>query len=383
MRRRAETLTAVTDSGSIRIRLYWPAKGASWYYRFWSRGIQYHATTKTDVLTRARVVAIQEARKADRARDPAAPLTLNRAISRSLCARWPNENPLDRSYTSARNRLDQFATWAGGDTNLAALSTDDTIDLVQAYLTHRQKNGASPTTIRNDQLVLSGLFAWLLKTHRRQLDYRANPASRKLLTLPRHVQRAEPPLSREVQLAVLVAARGHETWPAVVLGLGLGLRSIEIARLRWQDVDFALRLARVGAKNRERLVPMAERVAEELQALKDAEWVKPWRMGSHSMHDQLSALRGTKGLPPDVTMQALRRTAAFRLSRELQPLDYARILGHTLNVAQRHYLAFGSYGLAAAGNVLTPADWPRPAESPVEIPRRKRLKANKHNDLRG
>lgn len=383
--RDAENLAVETDAGAVRVRLYWHPRGASWYYRFWMRGKQHHAATGADILSKARVAAIQAVRKAERAAGDGSPLTVAGAIDLSLLARWPKSETLDRSYTGAKNRLKQFERYADGDTDLSSLSLDETIDLVQAYLRHRQKAGVAATTIRNDQLALSGFFAWLIREQRARIGYRVNPASRKLLTLPRHVQRAQPPLSSAVQLAVLKAARGHETWPAVVLALGAGLRGIEIARLRWHDVDGDLKLARVGAKNKERLVPLPGRVLAELAALKKAGWPKPWRMGSHSMHDELSSLRASRGLPDAVTMQALRRSAAFRLSRELSPLDYARVLGHTLNVAQRHYLAFGSYGAAAAGNVLAPADWPEtePADSPADkIPARRR-KANAHNELRG
>ena len=75
----------------------------------------------------------------------------------------------------------------------------------------------------------------------------------------------------------------------------------------------------------------------------------------------MARLRGDRkqkpDLPKSVTFQSLRRTAAFRISREVDILTYARIMGHSLQVAQDHYLDFDTMGAWGVKESLDPEEW--------------------------
>lgn len=352
----------LTEYGEVKITLEWPDKAAAWYFRFKLKNVpRIYKSTHTSDEKVARSVAINEAEKAMRSASVGefrnvrpGGLTLAAAVELYVSTRWPERDPDNRYYGDASNRLQRFVK-KFPSADLAAATTDDMIALVQAFLEERAKT-KSPTTVSNDQRAISKFCVWLSKRRPPLVPWRDNPASRKHLEMAPVQKKALPPLDRATQIATMKATIGTEVWPAVVLCLGAGLRPIEAHRTQWEKIDFNQGLLRVRAKGRERIVPLAPGVLRAL-ALSRKESGPIFQYRNDTMHDFLAAIRTEHKLPAEVSYQALRRTAAFRISREVDILTYARIMGHSLTVAQSHYLDFEAMATWSAEEKLSPNAW--------------------------
>jgi integrase len=110
---------------------------------------------------------------------------------------------------------------------------------ISAYQRDRLSRGAAPKTIN---LEIGTLRAILLRHHLWQFvkqDVR-------MLKVEESVGRALTSQEEAALLEACSASRSRTLYPAVVLALHTGMRSIEIRSLRWMQVDLAAKLVRVG-----------------------------------------------------------------------------------------------------------------------------------------
>lgn len=159
-------------------------------------------------------------------------------------------------------------------------------------------------------------------------------------------------LSRE-QIEALLAAALEDHWQraaAVMLGLLTGVRPGELVTMLWSQVDLPAQCLRIGTESktgRGRVVDLAvSPLALELLEVmpRRAPRVLPWCRTSQVMYGWAVRWRKRPGVPPGWTWQHLRETCATHLV--CAPGIYggasaymaARRLGHSVAVAERHYL---------------------------------------------
>jgi integrase len=145
-------------------------------------------------------------------------------------------------------------------------------------------------------------------------------------------------LRREEEERLLAACtnRRQHIRPIIICALDTGMRSGEILKLRWTDIDFANNLIKVQAFNtktmRERQVGMTERLFRELEALyeKSPKLADMLVFGiGDNVRKAFNSARHMAGLP-DVRFHDLRHTHATRLVASHIPLsEVGRVLGHT------------------------------------------------------
>jgi len=398
----------------VRVVLYRRRLHLPFYARWWYAGRQHHASTGHQVLTTAKAAArrlvedaAQRATAAAAGAGPAANLSATAAdlVEAYLADRWPGAPAGNLSLRDARVRLRNFAGIVGAagappaDRVPAAvpplLATRAEMSArIQAHLDARRSAGKGPRTLINDRLVLSRWCRWLLQS--RGARWESNPAAACYLNLPRAPVRAGEALTDADVAALLAAARGHPLWPVIVLCLGVGLRPREAVRVNRADVTGDPPRLRVTGKGRERVIVVPPWAARELRAvlakpkraapagcaatrnvatrytacsdpqtantgardaLASATRLYPW--GPDRAFASFRALRRVARLPLNVSLQALRRTAARRAAPALSPAQYAQHFGHSLAVASRHYLGWGLLGNPAALAVLDYSRAPR------------------------
>jgi len=349
-----------------KVTLEWPENAAAWYYRFKLRGQprQYKTTHEGDVR-KARKVAEAAVEKASTLQHfKSQNLPIASAVDQYCTAKWPTAE--GTYYSDAHNRLERFAAFRAID--LAASTRDEVIGLIQDYLEHRAKT-VGPVSVNNDQRALSKFCVWLGKRRPPMVPWKGNPASAENLELPSVPKNAKKPLNKAQQRELLAAGKGTAAWLPIILALGAGLRAAEIGRSEWDHIDFDQGLMTVqGKRGRQRVIPLATGVLSALKPLKKDSGPICYSVRSDSLCDALAALRKAVwpkikdgevigDLRPTFTMQFLRVTAAFRISREVDIMTYARIMGHSLVVAQHHYLDFDTMAAWGRGEMLSPNEW--------------------------
>jgi integrase len=201
------------------------------------------------------------------------------------------------------------------------------------------------------------LPAWTAKNLRRALNAFTSWAVREHLLTDDPVKDVKAPknisdpdaLDPEQVPAVLDAAKGHQGEVAVSLALLTGLRRREISALQGSHVDLAnKRLALpstvVKANTKPRRIPIPDRLVKLLSSRElDAPDLPP--AGGHhpdTYSDWAAEILETAGIRkagPRRALQVLRRTWVSVLRHEGAPADtVARMAGHSLDVANRHYL---------------------------------------------
>ncbi|HKX27146.1 MAG TPA: site-specific integrase [Blastocatellia bacterium] len=152
----------------------------------------------------------------------------------------------------------------------------------------------------------------------------------------------------EEEARILAALTGTDAKlrPVVILALNTGMRSGEIANLRWEDVDFdagingVIHLREGATKNQEaRELPMNDQVRTmllELRANKKAGRI-------FNFHEKYLAIRFARlcdqlGMP-EVTLHTLRHTFNTRLIKaHISPLIVKKLMGHK-NIEMTDYYA--------------------------------------------
>lgn len=188
----------------------------------------------------------------------------------------------------------------------------------------------SPETRKSARASLRSLYAWALATDRVALD----PTAR----LPRvRIPRREPRPAPAAVLTRALLTAGPREKLMLRLAAWEGLRRAEIAALHTNSiVDGALHI--VGKGGRERLVPIAEHLQEELARV-PAGWVFPNRSGGHLSADHVGRVI-SRLLGPGWTAHKLRHrfsSRAYEAERDL--LTVQELLGHASPVTTRIYTA--------------------------------------------
>lgn len=162
-----------------------------------------------------------------------------------------------RYVKDLRHRLGQFAE--SFQVNIGGISTAE----IQGWLDGRN---LKPQTYRNHKTVLTLLF-----NHAVARGYCfENPLGR---VESRKVKNGEGVvIYTPAQISRLLQAAGPDFRPCLALGAFCGVRTAELHRLRWQDVDFAERHVVVGVDQAKtasrRIVPMPDNLLA---------WLEPYR----------------------------------------------------------------------------------------------------------
>jgi len=356
----------VTTTGRpVRVQLYRRTPEGPFHACFFWRGERHRISTDHHVEREARAaakLAVIRISEQPHKETTSARLPLSAAITRFLDEVWPDKT--GETYANVKGRLYMFEHAAENATiDLVDASFDRLVETVQTFLNARSAAGMKPRTVINDKLVLSRFFTWLSKQQPRVVSWRGNPASSAHLTIPKPQQKASPPLPVAVQKLLIESTQGSEIWPIVCLCLGAGVRPIEAFRAHWDEIDTEQGVVPVLAKKKARLVPLCPSLCLYLDDVRQSGPV--WPQHHDTAHDVLAVIRKKHGLPKTVTYQAMRRTAAVRIAREVDTVTYAVIMGHSLDVAQQHYLEAKALML---NDPYHPDSWQVRARAPQKAP---------------
>jgi integrase len=328
-------------------------KDSPWHYTFWRDGKRHRGSTGKLDHAEAVAVARGAAEKVmTTVQHSATALTIAQAVEAYKNTRWPEgERAGNRTYQDFKSRLAALVAWTG-DTALSTMDAEEARKLTQRYINNRSAKGASGQTLLNDRLVLSRFFASLIKDG--TVAWTFNPAAHDRLTLKR-IDRHDPKQVTDKDLETLLReAKGRAVYPLIVLCLGAGLRPAEASRVAWRDINFDTGTITVFGKSRGRTPIMSAWIRSELEALQtaspDADTAsRLFPHNSFTAFDWFADVRKAAKLPDDVSLQSLRRAAARRSAPRMTMMQYAAYFGHSLAVAQRHYIG---YGLDGQGNTV-------------------------------
>jgi integrase len=134
------------------------------------------------------------------------------------------------------------------------------------------------------------------------------------------------------QLANLLAAAGPSLLPALALQAFAGLRTAEVLRLEWSDVDLVRGIVTVAAHKsktaRRRLIPIAQNLAE---------WLRPYAQMSgpvystktRNYHADIEALRSSIGLSTWPNNGLRHSFASYHLAKHQNAPQLALEMGHS------------------------------------------------------
>ncbi len=328
-----------TIGKDIRVSLFW--RGDAIYYRFWWRGKEYRESTKKSTEREAREVARKEADKVSGGFTPS-DYALSKAIEDYKASRWPEDKRKgNRSYQDAKSRLAKFLAFAK-DIDLGALADKEVTDLAQRFFDHRAKKQTGRTVV-NDKQILSQFFKWFIRSTGN--GWLVNPALCLTITLPPTEDKEPEPLDQSAIEALLPPAQKSNVWPIILLCLGCGLRPAEATRLEWSDVDFDRSIVKVinkkGKRRRPRHPDMNSWVSQELKAIKETSKTDSLFPFNHfTAFDMMADL--CKLTAVSASLQRLRQTACTRaIEGGMELSDYVLQFGHSLAVAEKHYLKYG------------------------------------------
>lgn len=193
----------------------------------------------------------------------------------------------------------------------------------------------SVTTVHRDLSVLRNMLnianreGWILKN-----PFMSGPS----LINVSYEKKRERILSFEEEDRLIAACEGKRAHikSIVVCGLDTGMRSGEIIKLIWADIDFDVELIKVKAFNtktgQERWIALTPRLKSELLSLYEKSTQDPSALVfgiKDNFKNAFMAARKTAGLP-DVRFHDLRHTFASRAVKQHIPLaTVGKTLGHT------------------------------------------------------
>ena len=247
----------------------------------------------------------------------------------------------DRYYADLKSRLNRF-TEAACNKDCCNVSTAD----IQAWL---DAQDLSPQSYKNNRTVLHVLFEFAVAR-----GYAAdNPVAgvEKL-----KVRNGDIEIFKPGEIArLLEAARAQfpDFLPSLAIGAFAGLRSAEIERLAWSDIDLTAKHIVVAASKSKtasrRIVPLADNLADWLRPY-SAKQGKVWTGTHYGFYDAQQAAaaatavdgdesKGVKPLKPVVWKgNALRHSyASYRFAMTADAGRVAGELGNSASVVHRHY----------------------------------------------
>lgn len=238
--------------------------------------------------------------------------------------------------TTIRLRTNQLLRFAEHQPDLVSATTADMLAWV-----------GNPrwvaSTRKSHRSALTSFYGWAHAFGRVAADQ-----SRKLpaIRVPRRPARPAP---ESAMRRALLASEPREQLMVSMAGRH-GLRRGEIARMHTRDVvedlvGWSLRVHGKGGK--ERVIPLAAEVVEQLQAMPDG-WVFPSPMGGHLTEHHVGKLIA-RALPDGWTAHTLRHrfaTTAYAGTRDL--LAVQELLGHAKPETTRDYVQLPQDALRAA-----------------------------------
>jgi integrase len=183
----------------------------------------------------------------------------------------------------------------------------------------------SPQSINNYRAIVRAFFSYALK---RELVEK-NPVA--LVDKVKLVDKA-PEIFTPKQLADLLAAADPPLLPALALQAFAGLRTAEVLRLEWSEVDLVRGFVTVAAHKsktaRRRLIPIAQNLGE---------WLRPYAQMSgpvystktRNYHADIEALRRSIGLPAWPNNGLRHSFASYHLAFHQDAAALMLQMGHT------------------------------------------------------
>ena len=249
----------------------------------------------------------------------------------------------ERHLYTLRNRLDRFAG-NHAERSLASFTLRDVERWINAL-------PVSAQTANHYKAALHSLFAYGVKIGACTANPVAGIDSRKVV-------RPAPSILTPAQLAELLTwcADDAEMLAFVAVGAFAGLRSAEIERLRWEDVNLTRGFVTVGAQNaktgKRRLVPVCAALRAWLAPVaKTAGPLAPMINFRRRFH----AVRKDVGLLGEWEGNELRHSyASYRLAETQNAAQTALELGNSPTVLQAHYKELATPDDAAAWFAVKP-----------------------------
>ena len=211
----------------------------------------------------------------------------------------------------------------------------------------------SPKSTNNFRSRLSALFIYAICRH----YLSANPIDG--ITPIKDVAKPPEIFTPEELTAVLTHAE-PEILPAIVIGAFAGLRTAELLRLDWREVDLSRGFVHVSALNaksaRRRLVPITDNLAE---------WLRPYAGHAGKMygaplgvyHKQCRALAAHAGLSHWPKNGLRHSFASFHLARWQDAARLSLVMGHqTAAMLFAHYRELVTPESAARYWAIRPAE---------------------------
>ena len=236
-------------------------------------------------------------------------------------------------------RLKAFGTHKIANKPIAKLSTEDLID----WRDNRLKQVSKGTVLREMNLLGS-----VLEHARKEWRWiRENPI--KDVTKPRQPKGRKRRVSQDeidrlcTQSGYACTQSGnyptpesmlHITVAAFLFAIETGMRSGEILALEWADVDERKVTLRQTKNGDSREVPLSPKARLLLAALRCFDKPFPVRTGTR---DALFRKLVVKAGIPNLHFHDSRSEAIFRLSKKLDVLELARVIGHQDINSLRHY----------------------------------------------
>ena len=346
-----------------------------YHAEWWHRGRHYFRSTKLSELGPARTKAglMVKAVATQRLDPDLGKVLLGPAVETFLNERWPDQPAGDRTLQDYRSRLGIFCAAVGETLNLAALTYDQSVGIVQHFIAARKAKGDGERNLIHFRTNLKQFCAWLLRTRDKtsglpMVPWRFNPCTVEEIQIGRPDEELLPALTDAEVRRFLDAAQkrvayrfgddvGEQRaiWRMVLLCYGAGCRAVEATRVTWGQVDFQANTITLHGKKRAREVQMSAWLQTGLRALpgekdRDSAIVAASRARTAK---QLQKLKRREKLPDHFNFQALRRTAAKRAAPLMTVQQYCLHFGHSIEVAIKHYIGWGLLGQAEATNVLT------------------------------
>jgi integrase len=253
-------------------------------------------------------------------------------ILKAALERYLNEvTPAKKGAKRERNRIKAWQRHPLAAKTLASIRGSD----IAAYRDQRLKDGASPSTVTSDLIVLSHLFTIAKKEW--GMEGLVNPVS--LIRRPKLPRGRDRRLLPGEEERLLQAAK-YPMREMIILAIDTAMRAGELLSLRWENIDLKVRIAKLlDTKNgEERTVPLTIRAVQTLSSMprRIDGFVLPQIGNDHVSHRFQAVCRrvGVKGL----RFHDLRHCATSRLFEQgLNIMEVSAITGHkTLTMLKRY-----------------------------------------------
>lgn len=267
-----------------------------------------------------------------------------------------------------RLRLERFAKDCNRD--CCNVTTADIQDWLDAQKTGEGK-ALSPQSYRNNRTVLHTLFAFAVAR-----GYAADNPVEGVEKIK--VRNGDIEIFKPVEIArLLEACRANypDYLPSLAIGAFAGLRSAEIERLTWQEIDFGARHIVVAASKAKtasrRIVPLHDNLAAWLAPYSGRQQGKVWPGGSVMFYrrqiqvavatavaaDEASGVKAHK--PVEWKQNALRHSyASYRFALTGDAGRVAGECGNSAAVIHKHYRELVKPAEAERWFSIKPADAP-------------------------